>query len=506
MKAEKAKKLAKRIWTGLCLVILCVNFITLVLSALDLREQSGWLPFGVLAVESGSMEPAISKGDLLLIQEVPFADLQIGDSVTFHNASGFVTHRVVGQKAGRYITQGLANTMADPTPMGADSYCGKVVAVVPMLGWPVQVLSDSPAAVVLLCLLVFMLCVGQPVLEEVYYRRTQGKKSRYTSGRAILSRILSCSAVISLLVAMPALTEAKYLTQLKRYETLLARPMYFSSNYLSDGNGNHYSIQGWTGGDYPLNLQIRNYDNSLLYNTAGIDLNYGIWLEMDSNSSANYTVTLTASATGITELTEENFDFPENWPADRKAYRIPGNNDGGVDHSISILVEPKEENYIPNEGEMVKFEIYASTFDNENYTRELKGSFQFNATKEQNFLGQRNVDDNGSMVTLTLTTNLVNDGGTAAPERLVCFAWNPDLWYLNEYQRTAVNAILDSSGKYERQSGRLYMRLQAFSKIELQFFKKSDVEPLAGHFVIEEVPSVNDQPTVTPFGPVNNQE
>ncbi|WP_158603962.1 signal peptidase I [Cryobacterium tepidiphilum] len=79
--------------------------------------------FGItlLVFRSGSMAPAIHTGALALAQQVPAADVHVGDVVSAHNAQGaLITHRVVAIESaggGTYAMtmRGDANDVADPT-------------------------------------------------------------------------------------------------------------------------------------------------------------------------------------------------------------------------------------------------------------------------------------------------------------------------------------------------------------------------------------------------------
>lgn len=72
-------------------------------------------------VLSGSMEPMVSPGDVIFVEDVPADSLQVGDVVTFSIRPGsktLITHRVIevldaGGKI-RYRTQGDANEDPDP--------------------------------------------------------------------------------------------------------------------------------------------------------------------------------------------------------------------------------------------------------------------------------------------------------------------------------------------------------------------------------------------------------
>jgi len=94
-------------------------------------------------VLSGSMEPAISAGDAVLVDSVDPRTIAVGDVITFREADEGVptTHRVVGvidrTEAGptlAFRTQGDANEDADVGAVRPDQVVGKVVLVLPYVG------------------------------------------------------------------------------------------------------------------------------------------------------------------------------------------------------------------------------------------------------------------------------------------------------------------------------------------------------------------------------------
>jgi signal peptidase len=78
------------------------------------------LPFQVFSVLSGSMEPGIPTGSLVVVTRVTASDVKIGDIITFQppGRTSFVTHRVVTLDSGSGLpivsTKGDANPAQDP--------------------------------------------------------------------------------------------------------------------------------------------------------------------------------------------------------------------------------------------------------------------------------------------------------------------------------------------------------------------------------------------------------
>ncbi len=112
----------------------------------------GWDP---TAITSGSMEPAIRAGDVVIGNPDVPEDLAIGSVVTFEASTGkLITHRVVGTtQDGAYITRGDSNS--DPDRPAVDPEDIRTVGriLVPYAGYPsVWAQSGSWWAVLLLAI------------------------------------------------------------------------------------------------------------------------------------------------------------------------------------------------------------------------------------------------------------------------------------------------------------------------------------------------------------------
>ena len=86
----------------------------------------------LIAVTSGSMEPAIPAGALAIVEPVGAADLRVGDVVTIRLVSGaLVTHRVIGTAADgggpSVVVRGDANDLstAEAVPRSEERRVGK---------------------------------------------------------------------------------------------------------------------------------------------------------------------------------------------------------------------------------------------------------------------------------------------------------------------------------------------------------------------------------------------
>lgn len=113
----------------------------LALGLLLVLLQSSLIPgYEVRIVQSGSMEPAISTGSVVVLKKMP--SYTEGQVITFGGeARGSIptTHRIIGTEVvgGElvFITKGDANPEADVDPVEASSVRGAVLVTIPALGY-----------------------------------------------------------------------------------------------------------------------------------------------------------------------------------------------------------------------------------------------------------------------------------------------------------------------------------------------------------------------------------
>ena len=123
-------RISKIILSVVLSVVLLINISGIILKLFSKDQISLILGFGSAVIVSGSMEPAIAPGDIIIIQRK--SDYDIGDIVTF-KANSYITHRIVEKTAGGYVTQGDANNARDPE-IEKSSIIGKVIKIIPKIG------------------------------------------------------------------------------------------------------------------------------------------------------------------------------------------------------------------------------------------------------------------------------------------------------------------------------------------------------------------------------------
>jgi signal peptidase I len=151
-------------WASPASFALCTFYVSLVLwLTVWVLLPTGLMGLRPMLVTSGSMEPLIRTGDVVLIGDHDAEDLAPGTVVTFHDASRdgrLVTHRIeaVGDD-GSYTTRGDANRSPDATPVRPDDVVGVGRLLVPMIGIPLTWLHGGDAPLFLVWLVATLLAV-----------------------------------------------------------------------------------------------------------------------------------------------------------------------------------------------------------------------------------------------------------------------------------------------------------------------------------------------------------
>lgn len=139
MKNNKALKRVGNVLFYIILIsLLSISFI--MVKSVKEGKQPTIMGNKFFAVLTGSMEPTIMTGDLVMVKEVKPEKIKTGDIITFGslNSENITTHRVkeVINENGKikYITQGDANNVQDPNPVESKVLIGKVVKWIPKIG------------------------------------------------------------------------------------------------------------------------------------------------------------------------------------------------------------------------------------------------------------------------------------------------------------------------------------------------------------------------------------
>lgn len=194
MSSENKKKALTLLGAALCVIlipILVINLTLIIKSYTNTEEVPTLGGYCPLIVLTGSMEPEISSGDMIICHTIEPSEVKTGDVISFFDPEGnglsVVTHRVVEivQENGSlsFRTKGDANNVEDKAPVPAENLVGIYQTRIRGAGNLAMFMQSTPG---------FVVCVGLPLLCMVVYdllRRRRYEKSKKEDTDALLAEL-----------------------------------------------------------------------------------------------------------------------------------------------------------------------------------------------------------------------------------------------------------------------------------------------------------------------------
>lgn len=144
---KKKKSVLKRILNVVLTIVILLLAFVLVLTTVTRITGNTPSIFGysIFRVSTGSMQPELMIGDVILTKEVDDVNsLQVGDVITYRGTIGeyanmMITHKIVKapyEENGKtyVVTKGVANDIEDQ-PVEASRISSKLVCKIPFLDW-----------------------------------------------------------------------------------------------------------------------------------------------------------------------------------------------------------------------------------------------------------------------------------------------------------------------------------------------------------------------------------
>ena len=179
-KSSASHKALTVLGTVLCIIlipVLIINITLIVKSYTDADAVPTIGGYAPLIVLTGSMEPEIMGGDLIIVKQIEVGDVQVGDVITFFdpggNGTSIVTHRVieiVDGEALSFRTQGDANNTADRLPVPAEDLVGVYRSRIPGAG-SVAMFMQTTTGLILCVFVPLLLLVGWDLVRRRHYEK-----------------------------------------------------------------------------------------------------------------------------------------------------------------------------------------------------------------------------------------------------------------------------------------------------------------------------------------------
>lgn len=156
IREEKIKKIITNIIYIILVPVLIYNFSLIFQSIINPNKTPSFLGIKTYVIISGSMEPNIKIGDIVVVKEIKNEDNQIkvGDVIAFRKGESVITHRIsnIEQDENRILritTKGDNNNTEDSDTILINNIEGKAVAVIPRIGYFTLALQNKVIIIVI---------------------------------------------------------------------------------------------------------------------------------------------------------------------------------------------------------------------------------------------------------------------------------------------------------------------------------------------------------------------
>ena len=187
---EKRRKIFKIISFPFVIIILLLVFYAGYMKYIKKENDINILGFRQYMVDTGSMEPQYSVGDLIIIKETPKEKIQVGDVINYTSENGIdtITHRVVEilEKDGEiyYKTKGDNNNEEDSDLVNFNQVQGVLVFKISKLGTIIKKMLTENGIIIILAFII-LLYLRDEKKEEKRIARENARKIYKTNKNRI---------------------------------------------------------------------------------------------------------------------------------------------------------------------------------------------------------------------------------------------------------------------------------------------------------------------------------
>jgi len=159
-KKDKIKNVLYIIVHIILVPILIYNTFLIIQSLVKPNETPSFLGIKTYVIISGSMEPEIQIGDIVITKEVDIEELNLGDIISYRKGESVITHRITKiEKEDEKIvitTKGDSNNAEDTYEITEGNIEGRVIKVIPSIG-NISLLLQNKIIIILILLIAFLI-------------------------------------------------------------------------------------------------------------------------------------------------------------------------------------------------------------------------------------------------------------------------------------------------------------------------------------------------------------
>lgn len=160
--------------------IIIVNFTLIIKSFIHPKQTPDFFGYKSFVIVSGSMEPAIKKGDAIIVKEVPEEEIKANDIISFMQGQTNVTHRIIDitieNGVRKYKTKGDNNNSEDKEKITYEQIEGKYQLKINQFGVVTNILK-SKITLMILILIIIVMYVYKSRMENKRQKRKEKRKN-----------------------------------------------------------------------------------------------------------------------------------------------------------------------------------------------------------------------------------------------------------------------------------------------------------------------------------------
>lgn len=182
---NKIKKILTITVYILLVPLLIYNLSLIFQSVINPNETPSFLGIKTYVIVSGSMEPELNIGDIVVVKDIKENELQNGDIISFREGQSVVTHRIIDIKTLdneiQFTTKGDNNNSADNKSINIDVIEGKVITSIPFLG-KIALMLQGKLTIILIVIIFYAYFVRSEKIKNKKENRRM-KRLEYEKGR-----------------------------------------------------------------------------------------------------------------------------------------------------------------------------------------------------------------------------------------------------------------------------------------------------------------------------------
>lgn len=164
----------------LIIPIIIYNISLIVFSIINKNETPCFFGIKTFVIVSGSMQPDLMIGDIVIVKKCDKNDINVGDIISYRSGQSVITHRIVefiesdGQTG--YITKGDNNNVKDNVVVKFEDIEGKYIGKISKLGNVVLFLKNK-IVIISIILIFYLIYVHElKVNEKIQIRKEKREK------------------------------------------------------------------------------------------------------------------------------------------------------------------------------------------------------------------------------------------------------------------------------------------------------------------------------------------